>query len=102
MKCPFCRVEIYPERRPMQLQMGPDGHKKFVAGKLCPACSQVSLYLEYISDVTMASNPASVEESILIWPKTSSRPPAPQEVPAQYADDYNEAALVLADSPKAS
>ena len=43
-----------------------------------------------------------VVDSTLIWPKSSPRPPAPPEVPAQYAEDYNEACLVFADSPKAS
>jgi hypothetical protein len=41
-------------------------------------------------------------EILLVWPRTSGRPPAPAEVPPEYARDYNEACLVLNDSPKAS
>ncbi len=43
-----------------------------------------------------------VEESILVRPKGSSRPPPPEEVPEAYAEDYVDACLVLGDSPKAS
>src|SRR5215210_2589667 len=102
MKCPFCRVEFHPSRSPNQVGLGPEGHYMFLIAVLCPSCDQVSVYLERITNIPQMMNPASVEESTLIWPKTSSRPPAPPEVPAQYAEDYNQAALILPDSPKAS
>ena len=38
----------------------------------------------------------------LIRPKAISRVPLPPEVPQEFAGDYKEACLVLADSPKAS
>ena len=37
-----------------------------------------------------------------IWPVTTGRNPVPSEVPSHIAQDYNEAALVLSISPKAS
>jgi len=37
----------------------------------------------------------------MVWPKARARPVAP-EVPEAFAQDFQEAALVLADSPKAS
>jgi len=37
-----------------------------------------------------------------VYPKNTNRTPVPQEVTAHIAGDYNEACLVLADSPKAS
>jgi len=37
-----------------------------------------------------------------IMPKTINRQPCPLEVPPSIAEDYNEACLVLSDSPKAS
>ena len=40
--------------------------------------------------------------SYLIHPKATSRQPVPAEVPEEFAADYREACLVLADSPKAS
>jgi len=41
-------------------------------------------------------------QEYLVRPKTISRAPLPPEVPPEFANDYNEACLVLADSPKAS
>lgn len=43
-----------------------------------------------------------IEESILVRPRGSSRPPCPDEVPKKFAGDYEEACLILSDSPKAS
>jgi hypothetical protein len=43
-----------------------------------------------------------VKRIVLAWPKAASRLPAPPEIPLQLAEDYREACLVLADSPKAS
>jgi hypothetical protein len=39
---------------------------------------------------------------VLVRPKGISRAPVPEEVPTDIAQDYSEACLVLADSPKAS
>ncbi|MBE0540820.1 MAG: DUF4145 domain-containing protein [Verrucomicrobia bacterium] len=41
-------------------------------------------------------------QSYLVRPKVAGRPPVPPDVPNKYADDYKEACLVIADSPKAS
>ncbi|MCK6588754.1 MAG: DUF4145 domain-containing protein, partial [Polyangiaceae bacterium] len=38
----------------------------------------------------------------LVWPKGVARSPLPPEVPEEYSQEYREACLVLADSPKAS
>lgn len=37
-----------------------------------------------------------------VWPRGVSRAPMPKEVPPSISEDYREACLVLADSPKAS
>jgi Domain of unknown function (DUF4145) len=37
-----------------------------------------------------------------VYPRSSARPPAPPDVPGHIAEDYNEAALILEDSPKAA
>jgi hypothetical protein len=42
------------------------------------------------------------EEPRLVYPKGISRTPLSPDVPADIAQDYREASLVLADSPKAS
>jgi hypothetical protein len=41
-------------------------------------------------------------QRILGYPRAASRPPPPKEVPEEFAADYREASLVVADSPKAS
>lgn len=38
----------------------------------------------------------------MVYPKAIARSPLPVEVPDEFGDDYREASLVLADSPKAS
>ena len=45
---------------------------------------------------------SATHSSIMVRPRGSSRPPCPLEVPKGIAEDYNEACLVLPDSPKAS
>ncbi|HSC89609.1 MAG TPA: DUF4145 domain-containing protein [Polyangiaceae bacterium] len=57
----------------------------------CPSCSRLVLRL-------MRRN----GEQSLIFPRGHGRPPLADSVPAAFASDYNEAVLVLADSPKAS
>ncbi len=46
--------------------------------------------------------PVDIDVVTVIYPKTTGRPPVPAEVPNEYSEDYKEACLVLADSPKAS
>ena len=38
----------------------------------------------------------------LVKPKGSNRPSCPSEVPRKFGDDYSEARLVIADSPKSA
>jgi hypothetical protein len=49
-----------------------------------------------------APRPVAKITEYFIRPKGISRSPIPKEVPEKYAEDYTEACLVLADSPKAS
>ncbi|WP_225614077.1 DUF4145 domain-containing protein [Delftia sp. DLF01] len=61
----------------------------------CPACKKALLNL----------SKRGADDAVELWtvyPRHSSRPPAPKEVPAEIAEDFNEAALVLTMSPKAS
>ena len=47
-------------------------------------------------------NVAQLDSKIIVYPKASNRGPVPTAVPKEFADDYVEACLVLADSLKAS
>ncbi|HYT41923.1 MAG TPA: DUF4145 domain-containing protein, partial [Methylomirabilota bacterium] len=44
----------------------------------------------------------SEDQTIMVKPKGSSRPPCPTEVPIEIAKDYTAACLILSDSPEAS
>ncbi len=41
-------------------------------------------------------------ERWVVYPKGSNRPPVPDDVPEKFREDYQEACLILTDSPKAS
>jgi hypothetical protein len=105
MQCPHCLVHIH------------DGWNYFLfAGDIegdwgighmnCPDCKRVIVALGKMrtfqgggGGIQHAADPPSFK---LVYPKTSSRSPVPPEVPAEFAEDYREACLVLADSEKAS
>ncbi len=105
MQCPHCSLEIhyYPEDEVLA------GDTKVAWGiqhMLCPACDQLILYL-LKGEGLKGSNGQYVDTIInaqhyLVWPKARNRPPRPIEVPQEFAEDYNEACMVVADSPKAS
>jgi len=67
-----------------------DGSWKVMHTK-CPACQR-----EVIKLVN-----AATEQEMIVRPKVASRATLSPHVPSVYADDYREACLVLADSPKA-
>ncbi len=110
MKCPHCQVAFHP-----QMQITDIGAVGKIDGKACswsvegctcPGCMKPILFLKE-SRALQSSNPMTHYITIpvserMIFPKGSGRAPAPPEVPAPIASDYNEACLVLGDSPKAS
>ncbi|MFY3382816.1 DUF4145 domain-containing protein [Paracidovorax sp. MALMAid1276] len=65
-----------------------------VAFMACPACDTPILKL-------LQDGPEKIDYG-MVFPRHSVRPLAAPEVPDELAKDYNEAGLVLADSPKAS
>lgn len=68
-------------------------------GANCPECGKLILTVEtgkWKPEMFVA------EDEFVVCPLQSTRPPVPKEVPAHIAADYNEAALVLNLSPKAS
>lgn len=95
MKCPHC-LENFFERWEHFLTEQRYGEITDREGKWelrwceCPSCQKVIIQLGHS------------ENWVLVRPKTISRSPLPEEVPEQFANDYKEACLVLADSPKSS
>lgn len=98
MQCPHCTINIYEDDRRLfcedhQPEWGledGDGNNVFLYYIQCPACSRMILRLE------------EDHYRQTIYPSTTNRPPLSEHVPEQYQEDYREAALVLAASPKAS
>ncbi len=103
MKCPHCQKEFHPETKTTEL--GHEGRTQYwrylwFAHKLtCPACYLPIVFLEYKEDWGATKHQG---KRYLAYPKATTRPGAPAEVPASIAQDFNEACLVLADSPQAS
>jgi hypothetical protein len=107
MKCPHCRIAFYAKSNPSLLGQDVTGtwQVDFIE---CPSCNNAIITL---INGSMSKTPNGAmgftfeiipERIIAAWPRTSLRPPCPQEVPNELADDYKEACLVLTDSPKAS
>ncbi|MDD3126845.1 MAG: DUF4145 domain-containing protein [Candidatus Izemoplasmatales bacterium] len=60
--------------------------------EICPACKNI--IVDLITD--------DYKKSISVYPRTSGRTPCSIEVPQKLKEDYEEAGLILKDSPKAS
>ncbi len=114
MKCPHCLESFHevaahqdlPNTQSHDNQMRPkaldaDGYWS-LAVTLCPACNRNTIFLRLTGFRRGNKHVAPQPYSIMVWPRGMSRSPLPTEVPEEFADEYREACLVLADSPKAS
>lgn len=104
-KCPHCMAVVSERTR----RWGYEEDEECtwaIASVICPSCQKIVFYLvggtpsknsqQQVTGFTLVS----VER--MFYPKGSGRPPCPQQVPSELAEDYSEACLVLPDSPKAS
>lgn len=95
MKCPHCLKSYHS--KPDRLPLGSDKDGLwFIILETCPSCGKLIIKLEYINHIS------SENKLFLVHPKAISRAPLSQDVPEEFAKDYKEACLVIADSPKAS
>jgi len=104
MKCPHCSIEVHSSFTSQLLNFGNgyqignyhgQGVYWSISAMKCPACAEA----------IFSFGPQSGVDTLarwLIYPRTSTRPPLPPEVPESLAADYDEAAKVLDLSPKAS
>jgi hypothetical protein len=98
MKCPHCLENFFDRWEYTSLGGDPDGGWSLKQTR-CSSCNKIICTLTVKKEVGLGG----VEEKIyLVRPKGISRSPISKEIPDKYADDYKEACLVLADSPKAS
>jgi hypothetical protein len=104
MKCPHCLVDYHPHVESFQLGLDSEGLKR-IDKLVCSACGKSNLTLQLgkqrsTADLFLIGD--AITKSLLVYPKGSSRPPCPKEVPDDFSEDYKEACVVLVDSPKAS
>lgn len=103
MKCPHCQTDIHNTNRTMDLGNDIEAYW-YLDMQTCPACSKLILELraKEIEEIHMDLCPGKQISRYYVRPKASTRPAPHPDVPAEFSQDYIEAALVLADSPKAS
>lgn len=96
MKCPHCLHLFHQQLDLNDVGDGPEGTLKTLH-QTCPVCGKSIVFLQFRNQFNTVIN------TLLIYPKGTTRSPIPSEVDDQQViDDYSEAALVLTDSPKAS
>ncbi len=101
MKCPHCTVDFHDNERFAVIEKDQDGQWG-IGTQRCSACGRLVLRLVSGSWNGNYHRFSELASSRLIRPKVSGRAPLSSDVPQKYAEDYNEACLVLADSAKAS
>ena len=104
MKCPHCLVEFHDQQMKIPLTKDIEG-KWYIISRQCPSCVRANFWLAIseVSTISLGEQSFRSERDIgLVWPRTSNRSPVPPQVPSEFAEDYQESCLVLADSPKAS
>ena len=110
MKCPHCLESFHiptQDRNPRLVSPSPSksGHWWY-ARTGCPTCEEIIIWLVLSEGVSrhsaLGDTPNGTRQFTMVHPKASGRPPVPVDVPAEFAEDYAEACLVIGDSPKAS
>ncbi len=108
MKCPHCLVEINQSFQEIYLGNDPDSHFS-IFYMTCPnlSCRKMIIQLGRGASVsrpnpTVPARLYNIKSMAFVNPITSQRPPAPPEVDKMFADEYNEACLIISFSPKAS
>ncbi len=98
--CPHCRT-TFTRQTAGQTPVHGLAEPPFLIWQTCPACEGLLVWLaDGWSPGGEGYQPDPSTERLIYPTKTSPRPPAPQEVPSELAQDYTEACLVLAESPK--
>ena len=100
MKCPHCTVEFHDEEQVTFIDQDIDSAWGIIS-HTCPKCRRLVLALVK-GEIDNFDSLVNLTDIVLIRPKTPNRPPVPPQVPREFVEDYQEACLVLTDSPKAS
>lgn len=107
MKCPHCQVEINESFKEDYLGDYENRNHYSIYSMQCPNkdCGRLILKLANVErkhTIGMLDCTERIKTENIIYPLSSGRTPAAPEVDSKFADDYNEACLVLPFSPKAS
>jgi hypothetical protein len=94
MQCPHCLHHFYSQ--PREFDLGECGQDHWALSlEPCPNCNDATIVL-------YRQRPVGAVTVSMVYPKGTGRPALPEIVPWKYASDYQEAARLLPDSPKAS
>ena len=96
MQCPHCLVHFHEKVEFSRLGDDCDGFWG-IQKMTCAACKRFIFYL-----LNMDTGHLNVKYKSMVYPQASGRSPVPDDVPLEFREDYEEAVLILADSPKAS
>lgn len=102
MKCPHCHEHFIVD--PIETSLGDDFMGRWWLRKdMCAACNKFIFHFEMKKWLNERRRDfVGGIKIFMVVPKGVSRSPLPSVVPTKYSEDYLEACLVLADSPKAS
>lgn len=102
MKRPHCLVAFHDNwqlveicKEPSKTGMPPSWKSLW---QICPSCEKAIIFLQRYEEVLART---SITKNFLVNPKAQARR-LPPEVPDSYRRDFDEACLVVPDSPKAS
>lgn len=101
MKCPHC-LQSFHDNGTAEFVIRDTSGDWGVVHRICPDCGQAVIELIRGSYMPGVRKYAAIASRRLIHPKGIARAPLSPEIPAEFVEDYREACLVLADSPKAS
>ncbi len=102
-KCLYCQTIVKfesPANNASRIQVIAQNEQIELNFAECPHCRRLIVTLETLVNMPNVGYTPISEQ--VIWPLSGGRPPAPAEVPGAIAQDYNEAALILPLSAKAS
>jgi hypothetical protein len=104
MQCGHCSTDYHPQTSTVVIGNEGNGQLFHMLYEICPRCRKFNVRLSWGHRHQLDPNTMSqVLGTLVVYPKGgTSRKRAPQVVPAPLREDYDEACLVLADSPKAS
>lgn len=99
-KCPYCLNALYVKLE--QDYIGSDEKEWGITYYNCPACKKLVVFLFNGKYDAKDKDFERIYNSSLVKPRNISRSPIDPEILERFGEDYNEACLVLNDSPKAS